>query len=228
MNSFNLRRRTILALVGSATVLTSCFYDRFFDLEWDEEVQLHDGRVIVVHIKHRYMRIEQGLTRYSGVSIPIDSTLTLNTNSSAGTVVQYFKGFRPIFLDHYEGVWYAVLRGKYYPGVRETPGQNWGEGEGPNYHHTLHIANGKWQPIRLCDFPDKFKKPNIVQLLESQARPSESSAQRFAVYQNKRITLVEKQQIDVDSRNGTNTISIERAHNRTCQTTSTTSKEISK
>ena len=46
--------------------MNGCLYDRWFDLEWDEEVLLSDGRVIVVHLKQTYERLSQSLSRYGG------------------------------------------------------------------------------------------------------------------------------------------------------------------
>lgn len=43
-------RRTLLATAMSIPLISGCLYDRWFDLEWDEEVLLNDGRVIVVHL----------------------------------------------------------------------------------------------------------------------------------------------------------------------------------
>lgn len=173
--------------MAATSFMAACQYDRFFDLEWDEEIQLHDGRVIVVHLKHHYMRIEQGLTLYGGTSIPIDSTLTLDTGSSAGTVVQYFKGFQPIFLDQYEGIWYGVLFGKYYPGSRETPGQDWGDMKGPLAQWAIKLVSGKWMPIPMSELPSVFQKPNLIVLY--------GQAKKYAPFNNLRISLTDKAEL---------------------------------
>jgi hypothetical protein len=223
MNLSNVNRRTILALACSTPLFSGCFYDRFFDLEWDEEVQLHDGRVIVVHIKHRYMRIEQGLTRYSGISIPIDSILTLDTGSSAGVVVQYFKGFHPIFLDQYEGIWYAALTGRYYPGVRETPGQNWGDLQGPSSHRVIHLVDSRWRHMNLCDFPEKFKTPNIIMPI--------SEVKRMSAFDKQRVSLLQKHHHQIEYRLGPGHLEIERPQINTanaCPSKPNTPMEISK
>ena len=46
----------LAAVLGLIYVLNFGFYSRFFDIAWDEEVQLHDGRVILVHVKQTYER----------------------------------------------------------------------------------------------------------------------------------------------------------------------------
>lgn len=177
--------KTALLLPATITGLAACQQqERFFDLEWDEEVKLLDGRIITVHIKHRYMRIDGRFYGYSDISVPIDSTLTLDTGSSAGTVVQYFKGFQTSFLDQHQGIWYGVLRGKYYPGSRETPGQDWGEMEGPSAQWAIKLVEGKWQPISMSRLPASFLKENIYHF------PSPASS--YQQFNGKKITLADK------------------------------------
>lgn len=47
---------SIVCFLVAVYALKIGFYPRNFDLQWDEEVQLHDGRIIVVHVKHFYER----------------------------------------------------------------------------------------------------------------------------------------------------------------------------
>lgn len=44
----------IAAVLGLTYVLNFGLYPRYFDITWDEEVQLHDGRMIVVHVKRTF------------------------------------------------------------------------------------------------------------------------------------------------------------------------------
>jgi hypothetical protein len=63
----HMKRRTILGGLVAAPLLSGCIWPREFDLEWDEEVQLHDGRVIVVHLKHTYECCRRPKTEPLGV-----------------------------------------------------------------------------------------------------------------------------------------------------------------
>ena len=58
-------RRAFLSSLMAAPLLTaSCWrYDRYFTIEWDEEVELHDGRIIIVHIKRTFERVTASMKR---------------------------------------------------------------------------------------------------------------------------------------------------------------------
>lgn len=45
----------VLVLAGSY-VLNFGLYPRYFTIEWDEEVKLHDGRTLIVHVKRTFER----------------------------------------------------------------------------------------------------------------------------------------------------------------------------
>lgn len=176
-------RRSLLAAFASLPFLSACIYDREFILEWDEEVQLQDGRVIVMHSKQTYMRIEQGLTRYGGLIRPLDRTISFDGGPSIGQVTQLFKGFQPIFLDHYEGTWYTVIVGGHYPKSREMPGQNWGAYDGPRAHHVAKFLGGRFVPVALAELPAKFEFPNLM------VRVHPKDHEQFA---GKRLDLADK------------------------------------
>ena len=195
-----MKRRYLLASTVSPALLMGCLYDRVFELEWDEEVQLLDGRVIVVHIKRSYLRIEQGISRYGGVIRGLDGTLSFETGGSVGRVTQLFKGFYPIFLDNYEGNWYAVIIGGYYPKSREQPGQDWGNYEGPG-GRAVKLVEQKFVPISKLDLPAPFVKPNMLLYGE---------AKEHAEFAGKRVTLVDKAQWYVEHPPGPGDVSLER------------------
>ena len=107
------RRNFALSAMATPT-LSACFWDKHFDLKWEEEVQLHDGRVIVVRLKYTYERIStSGFTRYEN-AIPRDTELSFDTGGKGGTVTQLLKGFNPMLLDEKDGVWYLVMYGSHY------------------------------------------------------------------------------------------------------------------
>lgn len=181
-----MNRRTMLhvgLVVGSGVFLSGCLYSRYFDLEWDEEVLLHDGRVVVVRLKHTYERLQQGLTPYSGTILARDTTLTFDGGGGVGLVTQLFKGFHPMFLGQHNGNWYTILYGGDYYKSNEIPGQNWGL----NWYESGQVAmlqGGKFVPISLHDLPLVFTKPNMLYL---RGRVSE-----HAEFDGGRVTLKEK------------------------------------
>jgi hypothetical protein len=179
-----MNRRNLIAAVLTAPLLSGCIYGQYFDIEWDEEVQLDNERVIAVHLKHNFIRTSQSFTRYGGNSIPRASTLTLNAGGPTGTITQLFQGFRPIFIGQFEGSWYVVLTGKYVIGSRETLWQDWGELEGPEPQWAIKLVNTKWQPISMSRLPEVFKKPNMLRLAPN--------AEELSRFHGKRVSLADK------------------------------------
>ena len=179
-----MKRRALLGTALSSLLLSACVYGKNFDLEWDEEVQLHDGRTIVVHLKYTYRRLYQGLTPYSGTNQPLDTTLSFDAGIPTGVVTQWFKGFLPMFLGQYDGVWYAVLYGNYYDDSRKVPGQDWGEMEGPYGQWAIKLIDGAWKPISMAELPSVFQTPNVLMLY--------GSAQEHADFAGHRVTLQDK------------------------------------
>jgi hypothetical protein len=178
------RRQWALVICAAASLLAACGWDRYFDLSWEEEVQLRDGRVIVVKLVHRYERLGTSFTRYGGRSITRDTTLSLDAGGSTGVVTQLFKGFSPMFIGQYQGTWYAVLYGDYYARSREIPGQDWGELEGPYGQWAIKLVDGKWVPISMSNLPDVFQTPNMFMLY--------GEASEHAAFDGKRLTLSDK------------------------------------
>jgi len=107
------RRIFKLTLGLPRPLLCGIGWDRFFELGWEEEVQLHDGRIIVVKRKQVYEQPGTRFSRYGGRIIKRDSAPTLDAGGSTGLVAQLFKGFSPTLHAKYQGTWYAVLRGSY-------------------------------------------------------------------------------------------------------------------
>lgn len=147
-------------LVGTL-LLGGCIWGQYFELGWDEDVALLDGRVIQVHVTHTYERTS-AWSRY-GHAIHRNTELRFDAGGTTGTMTQLFMGFSPMFLDQYQGVWYAVLYGGYRKGSREVPGQDWGDADGGS-QWALKLDAGKWKPISMRELPEPFQRPNILLL----------------------------------------------------------------
>jgi hypothetical protein len=176
-------RRTFAAAAVATPLLTGCFWDKHFNLSWEEEVQLHDGQIIIVKLKHTYERLQQGLTRYGGRSILRDTTITFDSGGAAGVVTQLLKGYHPLFIGQHDGDWYLTIYGAHYYRSNEIPGQNWGihwYGCGP----AAKLAAGKFEPISIHDMPGVFSKNNILLLYGDAAEMSK--------FEERRINLEEK------------------------------------
>ncbi|EJL86530.1 hypothetical protein PMI15_01377 [Polaromonas sp. CF318] len=179
-----MNRRNLLLAAASTPLLSACLYDRRFDLDWDEEVRLHDGRVIVVHLKNTYERIHQGFTRYGGTIMSRDTTLTFDTGGTSGKVTQLFKGYSPSLLDQHEGAWYVTLRGGPYYRSEEMPGQNWGRYPSLNCDEVAKLVGTEFVPIRIQDLPRALRMPNMLLY---------GTAAEHAQFHERRISLKNKE-----------------------------------
>lgn len=162
--------------------LAGCIWGQYFELGWEEEVQLHDGRVILVHVTHTFERTSSW--RRFDTALHRDTELRFDAGDGKGTVTQLFKSFSPIFLDQYEGTWYAVLDGGYVKRSRELPGQDWGDADGPYGQWAVRLEEGKWKPISMRQLPPVFQKPNMLVL--------HGSVKEIAEFDGTRATLGQK------------------------------------
>jgi hypothetical protein len=179
-----MNRRTILSATLALPLLPGCYKPGPFDLVWDEEVLLPDGRVIVAHMTHTYMRLESSLAEFGGTSSPRDTTMEFDAGAGIGIVKQLFKGFEPMFLGQKDGVWYAILIGGYRFKNRSLPGQDWGDIEGPHGQLAIKLVDGKWLPTSLRAFPPEFQRPNMLLLY--------GTAKELSVFHQQRVTLKDK------------------------------------
>jgi hypothetical protein len=179
-----MNRRDFTAAALTAPLLSGCFYDRFFDIEWDEEVLLYDKRVINVRLKYRFERLSRELTRYGGAIVPRDATLTFDAGGDAGQITQFFKGVNPVYLGQHNGIWYAVLSGGYYAGSRETPGQDWGNYETSNAQLAIKLVGKQFKPISIFELPDEIQEYNLLWL--------NGTVQEYVAFSGKTINLEQK------------------------------------
>ena len=150
------------ALFGIATLglLGACSYPPFFSIAWDEEVGLHDGRVIVVNLKFTYERLD-GSSEY-GQAILRDTVMTFDAGQELGRVSQVFKRMRPVTLDQYQGTWYSVIETS---GAGDSPtisGQDWGQLTTEQGQRTIKLTPGGFVPIPIPEFPDQLIELNLM------------------------------------------------------------------
>jgi hypothetical protein len=158
-----MKLKNIVTLLFCLPLLTGCFYDRMFELEWDEEVKLHDGQVIVMHRKTSYERLSQGLMPYDGTIIPRDTTISFpedpDNPNSGKRITQFVKNGGFSRLDRYKGKWViggvSASLGQYQPEIV------WGPGYGG---FIGFLINGKFLPKSPCTSPFAKDKPQFLHL----------------------------------------------------------------
>lgn len=184
-------RVSIAALVAIAS---GCFifyvalfglYPRYFDISWDEELRLHDGSVIVVHVKDTYERRGSRLSRYAD-AVRRRTQVTFDAGPSLGHITFSTRlGIR--LLDRVERNWYVVLfgQGPFGNFPDETPVQ-WGLDFSKNEERLAKLRDGRFIPISWDEAPaNAIMAPNFLL--------SSISIDSFVEqYRNTRLTLDDK------------------------------------
>lgn len=178
-----MNRRTVLALVSGAPFLNGCFYDRFFDIEWDEEVRLHDGRVIVVHMKRKYERQRNSLLPYDPDSIQFrGNEMEFNINPSQRVAV---KTRQPLgCLDQFGSDWFVVISGQGPYGVVEESPTRWGSDFTTNEQRLAKLVDSEFRAVSWEEAPPNLRYLNIV---------SNLFYPEFSEWNGKKITLAMKE-----------------------------------
>lgn len=179
-----MNRRELLLGMAGAPLLTGCLWPRFFDLGWDEEVRLTDGRVIVVKLKYTYERLSQATLNQYDRAILRNTTLSFDAGPPNGVVTQLFMGVRPALLDQRYGKWYMVLNGGNYTYSTNNAGQDWGPGQNFVEQRVAELVSGTFSPISIKQLPAELTVPNLL----LQYAP----VQELASFDGQRLTLVKK------------------------------------
>lgn len=149
---------TVLLVVGGGYVLANGLYPRYFDIEWDEEVQLHDGRMIIVHVKRtfeRRSRFERWLAHDR------DTEITFDAGPPWGKFSRKFQGYDVKMVEQQDGNWYLNLGATtgYSPEIVFNP----------EYPVLILGRDGIERPaLSWADIPD-FPRQNIMPVTPSPA-----------------------------------------------------------
>lgn len=176
--------KKILTWLGVAAlavvVYVSAFglYPRYFDIEWDEEVQLHDGRVVLVHVKRTYERRGSRLERYP--EDPRLASMGFSFNTGPQKAFQHtFKRGTLHFLDEKDGKWYI--------GYHADPGDPSVElGSRSLYPHVaiLNVDGSIDKPRSWGDVPAEITGANIL--------PATPNPQVISKFNEGHLTVAEK------------------------------------
>ena len=95
-------------LVFTIYVLNFGLWPQYFDIAWDEEVQLHDGRVIALHVKRTYQRIGLRLEKYPQETYFKSMEFSFDTGFPTGKFTYVFNKPGDInFIDFVNDKWYV-------------------------------------------------------------------------------------------------------------------------
>lgn len=96
----------VMALGALLYISQNGIYPRYFDIEWDEEVQLHDGRVIVVHVKRTFER-RSGFDRW--LAYDRDTEISFDAGSGFGYLKRKFERYDVTMIESLGGSWFFGL-----------------------------------------------------------------------------------------------------------------------
>lgn len=173
-----MNRREAMLCGVCAPLLSACFYDQYFDIDWDEEVLLHDGRVIVVHVKRTYERRGNRLERFP--EHPRQIAMSFRFDRGPGHVFQHeFKRGTLHFLHNKDGRWYI--------GYHADPGDPSVElGTRLLYPHVaiLNVDGSISKPQSWSDIPAELITANIL--------PATPNPKVISKFDGSRLTVAEK------------------------------------
>lgn len=101
-----MNRRTF-AMAAASPLIEGCVYGQYFDIEWDEEVLLHDGRMLVVHVKRTFERRSQ-FDRW--LAHDRDTEITFDAESPSGKVTRKFERYDVTMIEQRDLNWYFGLQ----------------------------------------------------------------------------------------------------------------------
>lgn len=152
-----------LVVLGVIYVMNFGLYPQYFDIAWDEEVQLHDGRVIVVHVKRTFERRGLRLARYDEINSTFRrNEFVFDANEKAGVVT--FSTRMPVaYLGEIGGYWYAVISGQGpYGNFEDEMPNRWGD-DFTNLEQRLAVLSGsKFLPLAWDRAPSELTRMNLL------------------------------------------------------------------
>lgn len=75
--------------------------------------------------------------------------------------------------------------GGYYETSRKTPGQDWGDFEGPYDQWAVKLVGKQFQPISKLELPDEIQEPNMLILM--------GTIQEHVAFEGTSVTLKQKE-----------------------------------
>ena len=108
-----LNRRAFLSSLMTMPLLASgCWrYGRYFDIEWDEEVELHNGEIIIVHIKRTFERVTRSMQRSRWKGMEYATEISFDAGGKIGKYHRRFEGYDVRYIHKSYGNWYIAIQG---------------------------------------------------------------------------------------------------------------------
>jgi len=141
--------RVLCVLVGMS-LLSSCLGKSTY--RWKEEIQLHDGRFIVIERSVRTGEVPVEIGQPPGES---DYTLTFKTSDGKSVTWEAGKSFRPMILDIVGDVPYVVATGR-----TEVAYERYGCPSPPYF--LFRYVGGEWERVTYEQLPKAIRNRNLL------------------------------------------------------------------
>jgi hypothetical protein len=176
----------LFALLAGYSAHASAFglFPRYFDIAWQEEVQLGDGRVILVGVKQTYVRRGAALSRYDDVTLR-KTELNFDAGQGRGRI-KFASRLSISLLDQVGGDWYIVLYGQGpYGNYPDEMPSHWGHDFTTNEERLAKLKNGQFVPVAWEEAPTGA-------ILKMNLGPGVYSVESLASLDGKTVTLEDK------------------------------------
>jgi hypothetical protein len=104
---YSLLALVIFTVLGVIYVMNFGLFPRYFDLGWDEEVRLHNGRTMIVHITRKFERYGLRLERWRGTYRATE--ISFDAGAPLGRLVKRFERYQVDMVEFRNGNWYLAL-----------------------------------------------------------------------------------------------------------------------
>lgn len=167
----------LIAFASAFYVWVFGLWPRYFDIAWNEEVQLHDGRIVVVSIKRTYERMGKRIERWKGLQRATE--ISFDTGLPIGRFTHEFKAGDLNFLDQKDGKWYLG----YYADFGDASSEL---GTRSLYPHVaiLELDGQVKKPKSWEEVPTQINQVNIM--------PPTPNSQGISKFHNTLLTLSSK------------------------------------
>ncbi len=157
-----MRRRDLVACGLTSPLVLGCTPQRWFTIGWDEQVQLLDGRVIVVKLQYKYQRLGSLLSfnRYAP-SILRWTGLSFASDSPAANFSQGFERHRVNTLQPMDGHWYFILEQR-ADDLTKRGSHLWGPAGDEVGHKGFRLDSAGLTPVAINVFSDSAASPNLL------------------------------------------------------------------
>ncbi len=160
-----LARRSLLLSAFGTSLLSSCLWPRFFDIAWEEEVQLRDGRITLAGVKYTYERLSNALLDRYDRAILRNTELSFDAGPGIGRFTQLFKKHRVNAIEQVDGHWYLLLQTRGEAAVVKTESgwkEEWGAAQSAAGHKCVRLDKTGIVMVPLKEMRSALRMINLL------------------------------------------------------------------